>query len=414
MAVSATGQERPVGTPQQQPPGPERPPLVTPVPSTSAYPLELFGMLAPPLGGTTLVPSLAISEEWVDNVFLSNSNKQSDFITIFTPAVALYINRPRYRLIAGTAVSAELYANDSSLSRGFGRQNLLLAGDFTATPQLILRISDTLTVDRNTASTNAFTIGRQLSLTNAVNPGLRWQIASRTALDVSATYSALRFFGGGNGTNGNGTDSDTYVLQSNFEYSFTQRFTGVVGYGFEYLKIEGEDDSTTHTPTLGFGYRLTSALTVNVQGGPAITQIGGDTFITPAGTAGFTWRLRGGTLNVQYSRSVGVAGGFGGTAENQVAVATLTMPTWIRNLTFLISPSYNKSKSVDSQQSTQVDVESYRASIGVSYRFSPYVVGFAGYEFVHQRTGRESTQQVDADQNRVRVGLQIGYPFSLD
>jgi len=410
MAANATGQEtRPGIAQERQPPEPERPPLVTPVPPATPYPLELFGLLAPPPGGATLVPSLALSEEWVDNVFLSNQNKQSDFITTFTPAVSLYINRPRYRLIAGASFSAEVYAEGSSLNNAFGRQNFLLSGDFTVTPQLILRIAEGLAVDRNTSSTDTFTIGRQLSLNNTLTPGLRWQITSRSAIDTSIIYSARRFFG-----QGSGFESDTYQFQGNYEYAFTQRLTGIAGYGFEYLKIEGQEDSTTHTPIVGFGYRLTSAVSINITGGPAITEIGGNTFITPAGAASLTWRLRNGNLNIQYSRSVGVAGGFGGTSENQVAVATLMMPTWIRDLTLLISPSYSKSKSVDSGQSTQVDVDAYRVSIGVGYRFSRYASVFGGYEFVRQRTANSSTTQVDADQNRVRIGLQIGYPLSLD
>jgi predicted porin len=111
---------------------------------------------------------------------------------------------------------------------------------------------------------------------------------------------------------------------------------------------------------------------------------------------------------------VGVAGGFGGTTDSQVAVATLSMPTWIRDLTLLISPSYTKSKSIDSSQATQIDVEAYRVNIGVAYQITRYVSAFGGYEFVRQRTANSSTQQIDADQNRVRIGLQIGYPFSLD
>src|SRR5262249_4773651 len=141
---------------------------------------------------------------------------------------------------------------------------------------------------------------------------------------------------------------------------------------------------------------------------------GGDTFVTPAGNVSITQVWRAGTLNLQYIRGVSVAGGFGGTTDNQSAIATLVMPTWIRDLIFLFSPSWNKAESIDDRQATQVDVESYRVTLGLSYRLSRYVNIFGGYEFIHQRTGKASTQQVDADQNRVRVGIQVGYPFSLD
>jgi len=91
------------------------------------------------------------------------------------------------------------------------------------------------------------------------------------------------------------------------------------------------------------------------------------------------------------------------------------MPTWIRDLIFLFSPSWEKSESLDSTQgSTQVDVQAFRITLGLSYRLSRYVNIFGGYDYIRQRTGPKSTTQVDGDQNRVRVGIQVGYPFSLD
>src|SRR6185369_12918633 len=140
--------------------------------------------------------------------------------------------------------------------------------------------------------------------------------------------------------------------QIDYLYGFTRRFTGIVGYGFTYLNLSNQENSTTHTPTVGFSYLLLPGLSVNIRGGPAITEVGGDTFISPAGSAGFTWNFRSGTLSALYSRSVAVAGGFGGSTDEQIASATLVMPTWIRDLTFLISPSYTKSKSLDSSQPT--------------------------------------------------------------
>jgi hypothetical protein len=402
-------QTRPGTTQEQLPPQEIRPPLIEPTPQSMSYPMEFLGLLAPPPGAATLVPSLSLTEEYIDNVFFSNTNREWDLVTSIIPAVSLYLNQPRYRLVAGISTSADLYARDSSLNQAFGRANLLLAGDYTATRDLTLRLADTLAVDRNTAATGTFSVGRQLSLTNLLTPGLRWQITPRSAIDAYATYGVRRFFGEGSGDN-----SDTYQLQANFDYGLTSRFTGTLGYGFTYLHTEGLDDSITHTPTIGFGYRVTPSLSVNVSGGPAVTIIAGDTFVTPAGNVSITQVFRAGTVNLQYIRGVSVAGGFGGTTDNQTAVATVVMPTWIRDLIFLFSPSWNKAESVDSQQASQVDVEAYRITLGLSYRLSRYASIFGGYDYIRQRTGKASTEQVNADQNRVRVGIQVGYPFSLD
>ncbi|HZM92103.1 MAG TPA: hypothetical protein VFB92_01730, partial [Vicinamibacterales bacterium] len=81
------------------------PPLVAPtlVRPMAAYPLELLGLLAPgqQQGPVTLTPSLGISEEYNDNVFADNRNRQWDFITTFSPTITLAIQQPSYQLNAG-------------------------------------------------------------------------------------------------------------------------------------------------------------------------------------------------------------------------------------------------------------------------------------------------------------------------
>ena len=41
-------------------------------------------------------------------------------------------------------------------------------------------------------------------------------------------------------------------------HALTQRFSGVFGYGFTYLHFPADhDDSSTHSPPIGFNYQLT-------------------------------------------------------------------------------------------------------------------------------------------------------------
>ena len=62
-----------------------------------------------------------------------------------------------------------------------------------------------------------------------------------------------------------------------------------------------------------------------------------------------------------------------------------------------------------------VDVKVFTLGLGAAYRFNPYVTFFGGYSFLIQRVGRFSTtQDFDADQNRVKLGVQFGYPFAFD
>src|SRR5262249_30080381 len=124
-ASYAGSQEPPPTGTKEQPPTPSTtkeqpltpvtgapPTLPTPGLSLPSYPLTLLGLLAPPAqrGPLTLLPSIGVSEEYNDNVHSDNRNRESDFITSFSPAITLSVNRPSYQLNAGYSFSAELFA----------------------------------------------------------------------------------------------------------------------------------------------------------------------------------------------------------------------------------------------------------------------------------------------------------------
>src|SRR5438046_4310192 len=108
----AWGQEPRPGGPREQPPEPGPSPTApSPGPPPAAYPLELLGLLAPPpqRGGATLTPSISVSEEYNDNIFLNNQTRQWDLITGVTPAMTLYVNRRSSHLGAGLPVLGDFY-----------------------------------------------------------------------------------------------------------------------------------------------------------------------------------------------------------------------------------------------------------------------------------------------------------------
>ena len=424
MASHARGQEPPPGRPADQPPAPvtepapgfQRPPV-------GAYPLELLGLLAPPAqrGPVTLTPSISVSEEYNDNLFLNNQDRRWDLITGFSPTITLFVNRPSYQVNGGYSFTAELYERESRLNNALNRQNFFGTGLYRATPRLTLTASETYAVNRNTnlVASQGFSTGRQESLSNTFGPGLTYQMTPGTSLSLGATYGLLRFKGAvtdGAGTAGGVTasDSDTYGVQSTLAHELTPRLTGTIGYGFTYLTVQGQENSTTHTPTLGGSYRLTPTLTGSVSGGPAITELGGETFVSPAATASLVQGLAFGSASARYARSVSAAGGFGGTTDSQSISGTLTLPTLQRGLLVVFDTTYNTAESVGSRQTDRVDVKSLTLNLAVTYQIASFASVFGGYTFFQQRTTGSSSVQFDADQNRVRFGLQFGYPVNFD
>lgn len=424
----------------QQPPATEQPsarPVESPaipqtagLPTPAAYPLELFGLLARPAalrGPLTLTPSIAVSEEYNDNIFQDNKRREYDFITTFTPSLMLVVNRPSYQASAGYSFGADIYARESQFDNALDRQNFVASGLYRAAPGLTLTGSDAFALNRNTDLTalQSSSVGRQESWSNTVSAGAAWQVTARNDLTLGASYSVLRFLGTGASTNtgtsggtsrSTGVDSDTYGFQSSFGHAFTPRLHGTVGYNFTYINLtQNQEDSKTHSPSVGLSYQFTPTLTGAVSGGPAITEAGSKTFISPSGSTSLTQVLQFGSVGVQYNRAVSVAGGFGGTNDTQTASATLTVTTLRPGLVAVFSPAYIESSSVDNRQgSTQVDVKTVTLSLGVTYQVARFTTLFAGYSFLHQRTGSVAAAQHDVDQNRVRFGLQFGYPINFD
>jgi len=238
-----------------------------------------------------------------------------------------------------------------------------------------------------------------------------WSFGPQRRLDLGATYNLIRFEG-----QGSGIESDTYGFMSNLNHNFTPRFTGMVGYNFTYIDLRSGhgDNSTTHNPTVGFAYRLTPNLGVSIDGGPAFTNLGSEDFITPGISAGITWRLPFGSASAYYSENVAVAGGFGGPTDSKTVTGTLVVST-LRDLVVIFSPAWTKAESLSDRQIQRVDVGLFTLGLGAAYRLNPYVTFFGGYSFLLQRVGRFSTtQDFDADQNRVKFGVQFGYPFAFD
>jgi hypothetical protein len=75
---------------------------------------------------------------------------------------------------------------------------------------------------------------------------------------------------------------------------------------------------------------------------------------------------------------------------------------------------------VKSPDSDRVDLQSFTAALQVTYRVTAWMSLLGGYQFFRQRsdsTVRTTAGTVianDADQNRVFVGIQFGYPIRFD
>jgi hypothetical protein len=362
----------------------------------------------------TLTPSITFTEEYNDNTGLDNSQRDYDFVTGFTPALAVNFEDATRRLNAVYSFTAEVYARGTQDDRAFDRQSLIGDALWRVTPQLTLTAADTFAFDTNTnlVGTDTVSTGRDQALSNSLSTGAIWDFDSLHTLRGGLGWTVQRF------DSTDAQDSDVYRAEIMLDRRILPQLTGTVGYEFEYFDIQREELTYVHTPRIGATWTPTPTIALTLSGGPSIEmKESSSTRVTPAVTAAFRQRLPFGAWGLSYDRGIGTAGGLGGTTDNQFISGFLDVLTLARGLVIQFAPRY---AILESPRDNSIDVRSFTMPLQAVYRITPYVAFVAGYQFFRQRSDSTIVSSngaplaTDADQNRVYVGVQFGYPIRFD
>jgi hypothetical protein len=376
-------------------------------------PTDPQALVEPRRAPITLTPTLTVGEEYNDNVFLDNDNREWDLVTFIAPGLALEVESPTYRLAAHYSFTSEIYARHPDLSDAFNRHNLGLDAFWRVTPRLTLTAFDTLVsaTDTNLVTAEGVETGRDRALSNALGAGASYALDPRTTVRGGASWSFVRF------ERGTAVDSDTYRVDGGIERAFTPRLRGVAEYEFNHFTFDTPDlgDAQTHTARVGAVYRITETLTGALRLGPTF-EVDGGTHVTPSVIAALTQRTRWGDVGLNYTRIVGTAGALGGTTRNDSVGALVRVTALLRGLVLEAGPRFSHLASRDDR----IDVQTFTLPVQASWRFAQYAAVVAGYRFFHQRSESRVMAPAgpvivdDVDQNRVWIGLQVGYPIRFD
>ena len=387
---------------------------IAPYQSTSR-PTDAQKLQMPLRAPLTILPSVTVSEEYNDNILLSNRDRRWDIITGITPAVSIILESATYRLAAGYNFTAELYERDPDRNAAFNRQNFNGDAQWRPTEQLTLTATDTFafSTDTNLISAEGVSTGRDRAWSNTLGGGIAYRISPLTTVHGAASYTVQRF------NASDLQDSDVYRAEVGVDRALTRFLTGTLAYQVAYFDIDNEPKTWTHTPRIGFSYRLTETITIAASGGPTFELRDGDggDRVTPAVTARYAQRVFFGSIGANFDRQVSTAGGLGGTTDNTSFGFTVDVTTLLRGLTLSFAPRYSIVKSPDS---SRIDIRSFTLPLTATYRLTAWLAAVASYQFYQQRsdsTIQTSTNRFiaeDADQNRMFVGLQFGYPITFD
>ena len=401
----------------QVPPRPLEPPELpelrrAPIPPRTLDPQDLQEPRRAPL---TITPSLTVTQEYNDNILLDNDDRRSDFILGFTPGVTLALESSTYRLLAGYNFTAEIFFKEENEGRNdaFSRHNFDLDGTWRVNPQLTLSLTDVFAFssDTNLLAPEGVATGREEAFSNTLAGSAVYALTRLTSLRGTALWTVLRF------DDEEIQDSDVYRVGPALEHAFTPRLSGSVGYEFGYFDIEREERTVTHTPRLGVIFRATPTITLSLSGGPSVeVREDSGSRVVPAISAAYRQRFAFGAATLAYDRYIGTAGGLGGTTENQTIIGSLEVTRIWRGLSLALTPRYAIIESDDDR----IDVRAFTLALQATYRINAWATAVASYQFFQQRsdtvvlTTSGTSLANDIDQNRVFVGIQVGYPIRFD
>jgi Putative beta-barrel porin 2 len=308
----------------------------------------LCGLLYPVVGWSqvlSITPSLTVGERYDDNIFLTDADKEDDFITVITPRIVL-----RYAPSSETDIdfdygpSFELFADETDENFIAHRLRLALRAALSRRLQVTLNNRFTITDepdDRDRliiledGTRDRSDAERQQTMRNYLTSSLRFQLAPRSSIgllfdnrieDVEDPDELDEF----SYTVGTEFGYLTHVQRQNrllFRYT-ADIFNFDSNPGADPDQTLDADDFLVHTGSVGYEHHFSPTLTTTVRLGYSVTSgletDDGDQNTGIVGGIDVEKLLRTGSATIGYERSLTSGGGEGGQVISDRVVAQLS------------------------------------------------------------------------------------------
>jgi hypothetical protein len=205
-------------------------------------------------GDFEIHPSIAVSEEYTDNVFLESDHRVSDFITRALPGIALVYKAPALEADVSYRYDYRYYAKNSRSTDQ--THDIAATGKLTAVENLLfLEVSDhyqrvSLDVSKDVTHESLFVDQTDQNVAS-VSPYITLQPGQRTKIKTGYRFLDYRYF------DPNGVDKTNHIGFLDVAYEFSPRWFATCGYTYT-----REDASITdydqHQPHAGFRYEYAS------------------------------------------------------------------------------------------------------------------------------------------------------------
>jgi hypothetical protein len=347
--------------------------------------------------GFYITPSLRLSEEFDDNVFVTSSGQRSDLITRFTPGVELGYRSEPFTLLARSYFDSEIYVDNSQLDDAAARKFASL--ELKYLPYRLLTLSlDVGYTDTTTPTGLTGAAGLQLARSHATElvaiPVAAYQL---TPLDLLK----LRYWFARDTVEGEPT---LYVhrIEPSVSHQFTSLDTGLLSYRASIFQTEGLRTVSSHAPTVGWIRQLTPVTSITVQAGPRFIDDGS---VEPEVHARLEHAFKVARVALDYQRTDGIRLGTSGPIEVETIAGSVEMEP-LKLLTVKVGPSYTRTFGGVLEPTPTIRV--YSLGMSAAYPITSWLTARASYSFAYQ-----DQSGPDIHRNLVTISLDAAYPIRI-
>jgi len=359
--------------------------------------------------------SLSLSEAYNDNLFFTEQNRKSDFMTALSPAMSLAYTSRNVGLSVAYQGTAQFHSQNPEadgyfqslsfnidlpfLNRQIKGVEVRIEEQASYSPELpAFSFRGETEAERDARFDRVLQQGEGIQRSGRVNTfrnlaGLTLSYDWTPRFDTSVTYRniIIRYSGD------DFEDSETNNASFNARYHdrFSSRTSWNARYGLS-AGLDGESD-LLHSLNLGIEHQITHLL--SASGSIGTSFVSGESPDLNLG-AGLSKRYRGGSINLRYSRTaVRGLGVIRGVARRESLLLSAGR-TLLERLSGSLQAVYVRNKSLDSNG---VNAETYSASAGLSMRLLAWLNGSLSYAYLQQVS--EGSLGEDASRNLVSFTL---------
>ncbi len=372
---------------------------------------------------TVLVtPSLSTSESYDDNVRLTPTKRQDDFVTNVIPRLRLEARDYPWDVTFDGSVRAQYLARLTELNTTTDNWTVGGTAGYRLSPTVNLSLTDSYVRSLNTGTvggqpgvitgpqTSALTgvpsgivTGRFASTSNTVSPAVSYQITSRTGVSARYSFQVIRSDAPG------ALDSDTHEAGFSVQHQLAPRTAGTSSYTFDRFQTKGLPDRDSHSPRIGFIFAYSPTIRFVTDTGLLLLQRGdGSEEVTWASSTRYEQTFTQGGLSLGYDRNASVAGVLGVPSVTQT-LTVLASYQALRDLTLSLQGSLSDVQS-SGGGATQAHFLVSSAALRVSYRILRWLALEAQYQNLHQD---DRKGPLTLDRNVFFLGLTASDQFRV-